>query len=327
MMDAPVTTQYSLFPPIGSPRLSASLKVDSLHSLYWEESGNPDGIPTVYLHGGPGEGAAPSKRRFWDPDAYRIVLFDQRGAMRSTPLAELRDNTTAHLIQDIETLRKSLGIERWLVAGGSWGTTLALAYGQAHPEACLGFLLRGVLLGTDDEIDWFLYGMRRFFPRAHEDFARWLPESEREDLLAGYLRRLTGDDLALRLEAAQHWVRYSASCSQLQHDPEQVEAQSSDQRLALAMGRLDAWYFSERFFLEEDQLIQNMQRICHLPCAIIQGSYDMICTPNSAYRLHKAWPGSLLRMIPDAGHSPAEPGTVSALVEATEQFKRTRRFE
>lgn len=325
-MDAPRRTTYSLFDPIENPLRSGMLAVDDLHALYWEESGNPQGIPVVYLHGGPGEGAPPSRRQFWDRQAYRIILFDQRGALRSTPLAETRNNTTQHLVADIEALRQHLGVERWLVTGGSWGTTLALAYGQAHPEACLGFLLRGVLLGTDDEIDWFMHGMRRFFPRAHEDFIGLIPAQEQDDLIEAYLARMLSPDEALRMEAIRAWVRYSASCSLLRHDPKGVEEQASDDQTSIGMGCLDAWYFKHRFFLEPDQLLRDIDRVSHLPCSIIQGGHDMITTPNSAYRLHKAWPGSRLAMIDDAGHAPSEPGIVSALIEATERFKVNRSF-
>lgn len=325
-MDAPRQITYSQFPPIEQPRRSGMLPVDDLHTLYWEESGNPDGVPVIYLHGGPGEGAPPTKRQFWDPDHYRIVLFDQRGALRSTPLAELRDNTTQALVSDIEALREHLEIDRWLITGGSWGTTLALAYGETHPQRCLGFILRGVFLGTGDEIDWFIHGMRRFFPRAHEDFVNFIPEAERHDLLAAYLDRMTGDDERLRMDAIRCWVRYSASCSLLRHDPDGVEEQASDDQTSIGMGCLDAWYFKNQLFLEEDQLIRDIAAIAHLPCRIIQGGHDMIATPNSAFRLHKAWPGSVLTVVNDAGHSPSETGIISALIEATEQFKASGGF-
>ena len=325
-MEAPCKKTYSLFPPIKEPNRSGRLKVDDLHSLYWEECGNPDGIPVVYLHGGPGEGADPSKRRFWDPDSYRIILFDQRGSLRSTPLAELRNNTTQHLISDIESLREHLNVDRWLIAGGSWGTTLALAYGEAHPERCLGFLLRGVFLGTTDEINWFVYGMRRFFPKAFEDFSSWIPESERDDLLAAYARRAASEDPDLRLEACRRWVKYSGSCSSLAHDPEAVEEMAKDETMVLGMGRLDTCYFKNNMFLEDNQILRDIGSINHLPCAIIQGGHDMIATPNSAYELHKAWPQSVLKIVPDAGHSPMENGTLSLLIEATEAFKHLRRF-
>ena len=325
-MQAPREVTYNLFPAIEEPRRSDTLKVDEIHTLYWEESGNPEGVPAVYLHGGPGEGAPPGKRQFWDPDHYRIVLFDQRGALRSTPLGELRNNTTQALIDDLEKLREHLNIENWLITGGSWGTTLALAYGEAHPQRCLGFILRGVFLGTEDEIDWFIHGMRRFFPRAHEDFVNFIPKEERQDLLQAYLDRMTGDDKKLNGEAIRHWVRYSASCSLLRHDPEGVEEQAADEQTSTGMGRLDVWYFKNRLFLEEDQLINNIEAVKHLPCKIIQGGHDMIATPNSAFRLHKAWPASVLKIINDAGHSPSEPGIISALIEATEQFKESGKF-
>lgn len=184
---------HSLFPPI-EPRRMGMLPVDALHTLYWEESGNPDGIPVVYVHGGPGGGSSPGKRQWFDPDSYRIILFDQRGAFRSTPVGEVRANTTQLLVEDMEVLRKMLGVEQWLLAGGSWGTTLSLAYAQTHPEACLGLVLRGVFLGTASEIDWFLHGMRLFFPHAHDDFVGWIPQPEADDVLTAYEKRLFGDD-------------------------------------------------------------------------------------------------------------------------------------
>ncbi|WP_336356835.1 prolyl aminopeptidase [Pseudomonas granadensis] len=325
-MRAPCEVSYKLFPAIEEPHRSGKLKVDEIHTLYWEESGNPSGVPVVYLHGGPGEGAPPGKRQFWDPDHYRIVLFDQRGALRSTPLGELRNNTTQALVEDLEKLREHLNIQSWLITGGSWGTTLALAYGEAHPQRCLGFILRGVFLGTEDEINWFIHGMRRFFPRAHEDFVNFIPEEERQDLLQAYLDRMTGDDEVSRGEAIRAWVRYSASCSLLRHDPDGVEEQAADQRTSTGMGCLDVWYFKNRLFLEEDQLINNIEAVKHLPCKIIQGGHDMIATPNSAFRLHKAWPDSVLKIVNDAGHAPSEPGIVSALIEATEQFREMRGF-
>ena len=325
-MDAPCERQYSTFPEI-EPYRTGHLQVDELHSLYWEESGNPDGMPVLYLHGGPGEGVAPLARQMFDPDYYRILAFDQRGSLRSTPLAELRNNTTQHLIEDIETLRKMFKVDQWLVTGGSWGTTLALAYGQAHPARCLGFILRGIFLGTQDEIHWFVHGMRRFFPRAYEDFAHWIPEPERDDLLSAYVRRVTSEDSELRMDAARRWVKYSSSCSLLLHDPESVEAQAADEQTTLGMGTLDPCYFQNGMFLEDNQILNNLERITHLPCAIIQGGHDMIATPNSAYQLHKAWPGSILHMVSDAGHSPSERGTTSRLVQATEQFKRGGSFD
>ena len=216
-MDAP--PDFDLFPPL-EPRRSGTLAVGEPHTLYWEEAGAPDGIPVVYLHGGPGAGASPRKRQWFDPDAYRIVLMDQRGAMRSTPLAEVRENTMQRLVEDIEALRRHLGVERWLVAGGSWGTTLSLADGLAHPDACLGFILRGVVLGSASEIDWVVRGIRRFRPRAHEELVEWLPDGERDDVLEAYARRLFGDDEVQRRKAAKRWYKYSEDCALLVPDPQ-----------------------------------------------------------------------------------------------------------
>lgn len=317
---------FSLFPPIEARR-TGMLAVDELHTIYWEESGNQDGIPVVYVHGGPGGGSSPDKRQWFDPDAYRIILFDQRGAYRSKPLAEVRDNTTQLLVTDMEALRKMLGIDKWLLAGGSWGTTLSLAYGQTHPEACLGFILRGIFLGTPDEIEWFLYGMRRFFPKAYADFAEAIPEQERDDLLTAYEKRLFGDDHDERMTAARFWFKYTEACSLLRHDPELVEEASKNDPVVYGVGRLDAFFFRNQMFLEADQLVNNIDRIAHLPLMIVQGGHDVIAPPESAYRVHKAWPGSVLHIVPDAGHSPSEPGIRKKVMQAIEQFKHERRFD
>lgn len=323
-MDA--SPDFSLFPPI-EPRRSGKLAVDDLHTLYWEESGNPDGIPVVYVHGGPGRGSSPEKRQWFDPDSYRIILFDQRAAFRSTPLGEVRRNTTQLLINDMEVLRKMLGIEKWLVAGGSWGTTLSLAYGQANPDACLGFVLRGIFLGTPDEINWFLYGMRRFFPKAHTDFIEWVPEQERNDILTAYENRLFSEDPESRMAAARMWFRYTESCSLLHHDPALVEEASKNDPVVYGTGRLDAFFFRNNMFLEQDQLVANLACIAHLPVMIVQGGHDVIAPPESAYRVHRAWPGSVLHIAPDAGHSPSEPSIRCKLMQALEYFKRERRFD
>lgn len=323
-MDAP--SDFPIFPPIEARR-TGMLAVDDLHTLYWEESGNPDGIPVVYVHGGPGGGASPEKRQWFDPDAYRIILFDQRGAYRSTPLAEVRANTTGHLVEDMDVLRKMLGVERWLVAGGSWGTTLSLAYGQAYPDSCLGFILRGVFFGTQDEIDWFFDGMRRFYPKAHADFVNWLPEEERQDVLRAYEKRLFSDDGERRMEAARMWFKYSEACALLRHDPALVDTASKNDSVAYGTGRLDAFYFRNRMFLKPDQLIANIKSIAHLPLMIVQGGHDVIAPPEAAYRLHCAWPGSVLHIAADAGHSPSEPGIRSKVIQAIEQFKHEKRFD
>lgn len=303
-----------LFPPI-EPNRSGMLRLDRLHSMYWEESGNPNGIPVLFLHGGPGAGCTPLYRRFFDPAIYRIVLFDQRGAGRSAPHAETRENTTRHLIEDIEQLRVHLRVARWLVFGGSWGSTLALAYGQAHPAHCLGFILRGIFLGTRWEVDWFLNGMGTVFPEARRDLLNGLPEAERGDVLRAYHRRLTDPDPAIHLPAARAWSRYESMCSTLRPAPSFPPHRAGD-RAALAIARIEAHYFVNDLFLRDGQLLDGIDRIRHLPAIIVQGRYDMICPVATADRLARAWPEAHYRVIPDAGHSALEPGTRSALIEA-----------
>lgn len=314
-----------LFPPL-EPYRSGMLAVDKLHTLYWEECGNPAGVPVLFLHGGPGGGLTPRHRQFFDPAHYRIVLFDQRGAGKSTPLGEHRNNTTQLLIDDIEAIRRLLGIGQWLVFGGSWGATLALAYGQAHPQCCLGFVLRGIFLCTRAEIDWFLYGMRSFFPEAHEEFIAAIPLAERADLLRAYQARLFSDDADIARQAARSWSRYEGSCLLLRPQAETIEA-CSDYAIAIGIGRLEAHYFLHQGFIEEDQLIRNIDGIRHLPAVIVQGRYDAVCPPVSAYRLHQAWPQARLHIIADAGHAAQEPGTAAALVAATEQFRMRQAFD
>jgi proline iminopeptidase len=315
-------TPPSLFPPI-LPLRTGTLAVDELHTIYWEEVGNPDGIPVLFLHGGPGAGLSPQHRRFFDPNSYRVILFDQRGAGKSTPLGEWRNNTTQLLIEDIERLRLMFGIERWLVFGGSWGSTLALAYGQAHPERCLGFILRGIFLCTAPEIDWFLNGVRWFYPELYEEFVAPIPTEERGDLLRAYTRRLLCDDPAVYWPAARAWSRFEGRRVFLLPQ----EEESSSDTLDLGVGRLESHYMANLGFLEDDQLIRNVERIAHLPAVIVQGRYDVICPPLAAWRLHRAWPGAQMRMIADAGHGALEMGIARALVGATEQFKRRRRFD
>jgi proline iminopeptidase len=308
-----------LYPPL-EPFRRGKLAVDSLHTLPWEESGNPQGIPVVFLHGGPGGGTSPRHRQFFDPAFYRIVLFDQRGAGHSTPLGELRDNTTQHLVADLETLREHLGIERWLVFGGSWGSTLALAYGEAHPERCLGFVLRGIFLGRQAELDWFMHGIGRFFPDVRRKFVEALPAAERSDLLANYYWRLTDADPAVHLPVAHAWSRYEGACSSLLPNPELV-AHFDDDAAALALARIEAHYFVNQVFLPEGALLENVARIRNLPCSIVQGRYDIVCPPVSAFDLHAAWPEAELIVVPDAGHSAWEPGITAELVAATERIK------
>jgi len=322
-MDAS-TSELPLFPEL-QPYRSGMLQVDARHTLYWEECGNPAGVPVLFLHGGPGGGISPRHRQFFDPAYYRIVLFDQRGAGKSTPLGEYRDNTTQLLIADIEALRAMLGIQQWLVFGGSWGATLALAYGQTHPQTCLGFILRGIFLCTRAEIDWFMYGMRWFFPEAHAAFVAAIPPEERGDLLQAYKRRLFSEDTEVSLQAARDWSRYEGSCLFLKPPPE-IQQMLNDDVVALGVGRLEAHYFLHQGFMEEDQLIRDIGKIRHLPAMIVQGRYDAVCPPVSAYRLHEAWPEARLQIIADAGHAALEPGTAAALVAATEQFRLQQGF-
>ncbi|HEU4776183.1 MAG TPA: prolyl aminopeptidase [Telluria sp.] len=315
-------TPTALFPPI-APTRSGTLDVDEIHTIYWEEVGNPNGVPVVFLHGGPGAGLSPQHRRFFDPDYYRIILFDQRGAGKSTPLGEWRNNTTDLLVADIERLRTDFGIEKWLVFGGSWGSTLALAYGQAHPERCLGFVLRGIFLCTQDEIDWFISGIRWFYPELYEEFAALIPAAEQGDLLRAYTTRMQSQDPAVYWPAARAWSRFEGRRVFLMPQPDEAPNDTLD----LGVGRLESHYMANLGFFAEDQLMRNLDRIAHLPALIVQGRYDVICPPLSAWRLHRAWPGSTLKLIPDAGHGALEAGIAAALVGATEEFKRRGRFE
>jgi len=307
-----------LYPPIES-HAQGWLDTGSVHRVYWETSGNPEGMPVVFIHGGPGSGTSPLQRRFFDPARYRIVLFDQRGCGQSTPHGELEDNTTLDLIDDMERLRGALGIERWLVFGGSWGSTLALAYGEAHPERCLGFVLRGIFLCRLSEIDWFLDGIRAFFPEAQRELAEFIPADERDDLLAAYHRRLVDPDPQVHLPAARVWAAFEASCSTLLPNPQLVSAFCSD-RTALSLARIEAHYFVNHIFLPDNSLLDQLPRIRHLPCTIVQGRYDAVCPIVSADELARAWPEARYVIVDDAGHSAFEPGISRALVAATDAF-------
>ena len=308
-----------MFPPI-EPLETGRLEPDGHHAVYWEVSGNPAGRPVVFLHGGPGAGASADHRRFFDPAHYRIVLYDQRGAGRSTPLGELADNTTGHLVADIEALREHLGIARWMVFGGSWGSTLGLAYAQAHPDRVTALVLRGIFLCRRSEIDWFLYGMRQIYPETWRAFAEFLPEAERGDILAAYHKRLVDPDPAVHLPAARAWSTYEGACSTLLPSPETVAAFGAD-RMALGLARIEAHYFANDIFLPENALLEGIDRIRNVPAVIVQGRYDVVCPIVTADELHRAWPEADYRVIPDAGHSALEPGIRRALVAATERFK------
>jgi len=314
-----IDRRRDLYPPI-EPYRTGSLRLDARHTMYWEQSGNPRGAPALFLHGGPGAGATAVHRRFFDPDHWRIVIFDQRGAGRSTPLGEVKDNSPAHLVADIERLRLALGIDRWLVFGGSWGSTLVLDYAETHPRRCTGLVLRGIFLCRAAEVAWFLYGIRRIFPEAWRAFAGFVPEAERGDLLAAYYRRLLDADPRVHLPAARAWSSYEGACSTLLPNPETVAA-FSDDRLALGLARIEAHFFSRHLYIGDDDLIARLGPIRDLPAIIVHGRYDMVCPIASADLLAGAWPEAEYRVVPDAGHSAMEPGIREQLVLATDRMK------
>jgi proline iminopeptidase len=323
MADHSPAVRGELYPEI-EPHSTGFLRLDDIHEMYWEECGNPRGVPVVFLHGGPGAGSAPAHRRFFDPAHYRIIVYDQRGAGRSRPLGELRNNTTPLLVDDLERLRRHLGIERWLVFGGSWGSTLAIAYGIAHPERCTAFVLRGIFLCRKSEIEWFLYGLRNLFPEAWRAFASTIPAAEQDNLLAAYHRRLVDPDPAVHMPAARAWSVYEGSCSTLLASPETVAYFASDV-VALGLARIEAHYFSHDIFMPENALLANIERVRGIPATIVQGRYDAVCPIVTADDLHRAWPEADYIIVPDAGHSAWEPGICAELVRATERFKTTKR--
>ncbi|WP_328805122.1 prolyl aminopeptidase [Stappia albiluteola] len=313
--------QDHLFPEI-APHRTGRLKVSSIHELYWEESGNPEGKPVVILHGGPGGGSNPAMRRFHDPERYRIVLFDQRGCGRSTPHAELAENTTWDLVADIERLRTHLGIERWQVFGGSWGSALALAYAQTHPGRVSELVLRGIFTLRRAELLWFYQdGAGWLFPELFEIYRNHIPEDERSDMIAAYYRRLTHADRGVRVTAARHWAQWEGATLSLRPDPRRVATFGEDD-FALAFARIECHYFvNGGFFERDDQLIANVDRIRHIPGVIVQGRYDVVTPAQTAFDLARAWPEAEFVMIGDAGHTAMEPGIGVALVAAAERFK------
>jgi proline iminopeptidase len=314
-------TRRVLFPPI-EPFATHRLKVSDIHEIHVAEYGNPSGKPAVILHGGPGAGINPTMPRFHDPNAYRLVLFDQRGCGRSTPYAELRENTTWDLVDDIEAIRRRLGIERWQAFGGSWGSTLALAYAETHPDRVSELILRGIFTLRRKELEWFYQdGASHIQPEAFEEYLKPIPEEERGDLIAAYHRRLTGKDDAVRLEAARAWSIWEGTTISLLPDAARVAA-FADPQYALAFARIESHYFQNGgFFNRDDQLIADAHRLRRIPGIIVHGRYDQ-CTPISiAWDLHKAWPEASYRPVADAGHAMTEPGIVHELVTATEEFK------
>jgi proline iminopeptidase len=316
----------TLYPPL-EPYESGRLQVSPVHNLYYEQCGNSQGQPAIFLHGGPGGGLIPEYRQFFDPATYRVVLFDQRGAGQSRPHASLDENTTWDLVEDIERLREHFGIERWLVFGGSWGSTLSLAYAETHPERVTALVLRGIFLCRPKEIDWFYQdgqGASAIFPDVWEEYMTVIPAAERNDMLHAYHRRLMSDDQTVRLQAAKAWSVWEGSTSKLFPD-EQLIRHSGEDQFALALARIECHYFvNNSFFPTDNYLIENVHKIRHIPAVIVQGRYDVVCPAMSAWDLHRAWPEAELQFVPDAGHSATEPGIVSALVEATDRFRGTR---
>jgi proline iminopeptidase len=313
-----------LFPPV-EPYEHGFLPVSSLHTLYYEQSGNPKGKPVVFLHGGPGGGTDPKMRQFFDPKRYRIVLFDQRGCGRSTPHASLTDNTTWHLVDDIEALRTHLGVDRWQVFGGSWGSTLALAYAQRHPRRVTELVLRGIFMLRRWELAWFYQdpgGAAALFPDLWEQYVAPIPKAERKDMISAYYRRLTSRNPSTRERAARAWSMWEGATSYL-HTNTSYVSQFEDVKFAVAFARIECHYFINRGFMRcDEQLLEDVGRIRKIPAVIVQGRYDVVCPIRSAWDLHKVWPEADLRIVPDAGHSSLEPGTTHELVSATDRFSR-----
>ncbi len=313
----PLNFRYPEIEPYRTDRL----RVSKLHEIYYEESGNPKGKPVVFVHGGPGGGTDPSQRRFFDPERYRIVLFDQRGCGKSTPHACLEENTTWDLVADMETLRQHLVIQRWQVFGGSWGSTLALAYAQQHPKVVTELVLRGIFLLRKQEIDWFYqFGASEIYPDAWQTYRDAIPEEERHDFLSAYHKRLTSDDPEVRLKAARAWSIWEGMTSKLLPEPAIVE-RFGQEEFALAFARIECHYFVHKgFFSEDGFLLRGIDRIRHIPTVIVHGRYDVVCPLTSAWELHRNWPEAELIVVPDAGHAASEPGNCRALVAATDRF-------
>ena len=312
---------HRLYPPI-KPNRSFALKVDSIHELYVEESGNPQGLPVLFVHGGPGAGCEEKHRSYFDPNLYRIVLFDQRGSGKSRPHAELEANTTMELVADMERIRTELGIDQWVLFGGSWGSTLSLVYAETHPERVLGLILRGIFLCRPQEIHWFYQeGANRLFPDHWRDFVAPIPEAERHDLLHAHYRRLTGQDEVARMRSAEAWSVWEGRTATLTPRKEVVDF-FSDPHVALSLARIEAHYFVNHIFLKPDQILRDAYKLASIPGVIVHGRYDVVCPIENAWDLHQAWPQARLEIIPDAGHSASEPGIVNALVQATMDMHR-----
>lgn len=313
---------YQLYPH-REPYNEGKLQVSDIHTIHYEESGNPEGKPIVLLHGGPGGGCPPYYRQYFNPEKWRLIMFDQRGCGQSTPHAELQDNTTWNLVSDIEKIREHLNIDKWVVFGGSWGSTLSLAYSQTHPERCKGLILRGIFMLRQKELLWFYQeGASYIFPDAWEEYLKPIPPEERDDMLTAYYKRLTSPDMKIRLEAARAWSVWEASTSKLFLDKQLMQI-FGESEFAEAFARIECHYFVNKgFFEDENQLLKNVDKIRNIPGVIVQGRYDVVCPMISAWELHKAWKESELIVVPDAGHSMSEPGIMSALIEATDRFSK-----
>lgn len=309
-----------LYPRI-KPYATHQIEVDPPHILHVEEAGEPDGIPILFVHGGPGAGCLPYHRTFFDPEIYRIILFDQRGCGRSIPHAELEGNNTQALVQDMERIREFLGIERWVLFGGSWGSTLSLVYAETHPEKVMGLILRGIFLCRPQEIDWFYQagGASKVFPDHWLEFESLIPEEERDHMVAAYYKRLTGENELARMAAAKAWSKWEGQTSTL-HPSNSVVSTFTEPFTAMSLSRIECHYFMNNSFLEPNQILNNAHKLADIPGIIVQGRYDIVCPMESAWELYNAWPDAELQIIPDAGHSATEPGIIDALVRATRQF-------
>ena len=316
---------HTLYPAI-KPYATHNLQVDSTHEIYVEECGSPDGIPALFVHGGPGGGSSKMDRRFFDPEKYRIILFDQRGSGRSKPHAELGGNTPQLLIEDIETIRTTLAVDRWVLFGGSWGSTLSLLYAQVHPKRVMGMILRGIFLARQSDLDWTYSegGASQVFPDQWEDFLAPILKDERDDMVGAYHRRLFGDNELARMNAAKHWAMWEGRIATLRPNQEVID-HCADPHLALAMSRIECHYFKNNAFIKENQIIENMNLLARIPGIIIHGRYDMVCPLENAWQLSEHWPEAELHIIRDAGHASLEPGIIDALIRATDEF--ARKFE
>jgi proline iminopeptidase len=310
---------HPLYPSI-KPYQTINLPVGDLHSLYVEESGHHEGVPVLFVHGGPGAGCSKEDRRFFDPEKYRIILFDQRGSGRSTPHAELKNNTTQDLIDDMERIREHLGVDQWVLFGGSWGSTLSLLYAQQHASRVLGLILRGVFLCRQQDIDWFYQqGANLVFPDYWQEFIAPVPLNQRHNMVDAYHRLLTGDNDLAKMNAAKHWSLWEGRCATLRPNPDVVDT-FSNIHLALSLARIESHFFVNKSFIMENQILDNMESLAGIPATIIHGRYDMICPLDNAVALHRLWPEAELHVIREAGHASRDPGIVDALVRASDEM-------